>query len=159
MEILEYQPQYKRAVIDLILQIQVKEFGIDITEEQQPDLNTIPAFYQHGKGNFWVSIIDDTIVGTVSLLDIGNDEVALRKMFVHPKYRGKKYGVSSSLLKNALNFANSHEVRRVYLGTTSKYLAAHRFYEKNGFIEVSKDILPKTFPVMAVDTKFYMYAF
>jgi hypothetical protein len=46
-------------------------------------------------------------------------------------------------------------VRELYLGTTAKYLAAHRFYEKNGFREIARTALPESFPVMAVDTKFY----
>lgn len=34
-------------------------------------------------------------------------------------------------------------------------LAAHRFYEKNGFRELARSELPERFPVMAVDSKFY----
>ena len=49
IEISEYTPDDRRAVIDLILDIQNNEFGIAITEEQQPDLQDIPSFYQHGK--------------------------------------------------------------------------------------------------------------
>ncbi|MDA2424244.1 GNAT family N-acetyltransferase, partial [Bacillus cereus] len=45
----------------------------------------------------------------------------------------------------------------IYLGTTVKFLAAHRFYEKNGFESVSIDELPKNFPVLQVDKKFYRY--
>lgn len=28
---------------------------------------------------------------------------------------------------------------------------------KNGFVEIEKESLPKNFPIMAVDTKFYSY--
>ena len=49
-------------------------------------------------------------------------------------------------------------VAAVYLGTTAKFLAAHRFYEKNGFREIAREALPDSFPVMAVDTKFYTLA-
>jgi predicted N-acetyltransferase YhbS len=44
------------------------------------------------------------------------------------------------------------------LGTTAKFLAAHRFYEKNGFREIAQTELPASFPVMTVDTKFYRRA-
>ncbi len=37
-------------------------------------------FDQTGKGNFWVALYDDKVVGTISFLDIGNHQVALRKM-------------------------------------------------------------------------------
>jgi len=46
----------------------------------------------------------------------------------------------------------------VYLGTTAKFLAAQRFYAKNGFAEVDRADLPAAFPVMKVDSKFYRYA-
>jgi len=159
MEISEYQPENKREVVDLILDIQTNEFGISISEDQQPDLQDIPRFYQHGKGNFWVSQHKNNIVGTISLLDIGGGMTALRKMFVHPKFRGQEHGVSTALLSQVLNWANTNEVECIYLGTTAKFLAAHRFYEKNGFIEVPRARLPNTFPIMAVDSKFYRYAF
>ncbi|HVN38503.1 MAG TPA: GNAT family N-acetyltransferase, partial [Myxococcota bacterium] len=38
---------------------------------------------------------------------------------------------------------------------TSKFLAAHRFYAKNGFREIAKSDLPPSFPVMAVDDRFF----
>ena len=78
IEISEYTPDDRRAVIDLILDIQNNEFGIAITEEQQPDLQDIPSFYQHGNGNFWVAMHQGIVVGSISLLDIGNGESALR---------------------------------------------------------------------------------
>tara|TARA_R110002072_G_scaffold302674_1_gene487195 strand:+ start:4682 stop:5164 length:483 start_codon:yes stop_codon:yes gene_type:complete len=159
IEISEYTPDDRRAVIDLILDIQNNEFGIAITEEQQPDLQDIPSFYQHGNGNFWVAMHQGIVVGSISLLDIGNGESALRKMFVRSKFRGKRYGVSSSLLRHALDSARSNDVQRIYLGTTSQFLAAHRFYERNGFVEISRSRLPQTFPIMTVDSKFYLYAF
>lgn len=159
IHISEYKPENRGAVIDLILHIQNSEFGIPITEDQQPDLQDIPQFYQHGIGNFWVSLHQDTVVGTISLLDIGNGESALRKMFVRSEFRGKEHGVSSSLLHRVLSCARSNEVKSIYLGTTARFLAAHKFYEKNGFVEIPRSRLPSSFPIMAVDSKFYMYAF
>ncbi|ELA7922217.1 MULTISPECIES: GNAT family N-acetyltransferase [Vibrio] len=159
MQIKEYKSEYKREVIDLILNIQVNEFGISITEREQPDLQDISNYYQHGNGNFWVCLHEDHVVGTISLLDIGGDMSALRKMFVHPDFRGKERGVSSLLLRHALDWAKSNLTQSIYLGTTAEFLAAHKFYEKNGFLEVSKNTLPESFPVMSVDTKFYVRVF
>ena len=159
MEILEYQANDEREVIDLILDIQTNEFGISITKDEQPDLLDIPNFYQCNKGNFWIARHQGIAVGTISLLDIDKGAVALRKMFVHPEFRGKEHGVSASLLRHALSWATSKEVEHIYLGTTARFLAAHRFYEKNGFVEIPKTQLPKTFSVMEVDSKFYVYTF
>lgn len=152
----EFQPSHKIAVGNLIVEIQREEFQIPITIEQQPDLTNIKDYYQKGNGNFWVASIEDKIVGTISLLDIGNNQVALRKMFVAKDYRGKEFGTAKKLLDRAINHAKSSGVKEIYLGTTDKFLAAHRFYEKNGFVEITKNDLPVKFPIMVVDSKFYM---
>lgn len=149
------EPADADAIAGLILPIQRGEFGIPITLEDQPDLRNIQAFYQSGCGNFWVAEIDGKIVGTVALIDIGNNQAALRKMFVAQPFRGKEAGVARQLLERLIGWAIEKRLSFIYLGTTSKYLAAHRFYEKNGFVEISRTDLPASFPVMAVDSKFY----
>jgi N-acetylglutamate synthase-like GNAT family acetyltransferase len=147
----------EQQIIDLIVSIQQKEFDIPITADDQPDLRNIPNYYQKNRGNFWVALHNEDIVGTISLLDIGNDQSALRKMFVHQHYRGPDKGITRNLLKTLLDWATTKRLREIYLGTTPQFLAAHRFYEKNGFTEISKEDLPETFPIMEVDTKFYKY--
>jgi N-acetylglutamate synthase-like GNAT family acetyltransferase len=159
IEIRPFSSVYEKQVVDLIVAIQRKEFNIPITADDQPDLKNIPEYYQKGNGNFWVALHNDKAVGTVSLLDIGGNLVALRKMFVNRDYRGREIGTAQKLLEISLNWAIIHGIRKIYLGTTPQFLAAHRFYEKNGFKEISKRDLPETFPIMKVDTKFYKYVF
>ncbi|QJQ01417.1 N-acetyltransferase [Herbaspirillum rubrisubalbicans Os34] len=155
IEILAFAPQHAQGVVDLILPIQQQEFDIPITLEGQPDLKDIAGFYQKGLGNFWVALDAGKVVGSISLLDIGNQQVALRKMFVAASHRGKEHGTAVRLLEGALAWAREQGVRQVFLGTTAKFLAAHRFYEKNGFRLIEKSDLPAAFPVMVVDTRFY----
>ena len=81
---------------------------------------------------------------------------ALRKMFVAAPFRGRELGVAGKLLDALLAHARAQGIARIFLGTTDKFLAAHRFYEKKGFEELQKAELPKAFPVMAVDSKFYV---
>ena len=59
------------------------------------------------------------------------------------------------MLTTLLNAAEGRGIATIFLGTTDKFVGAHRFYEKNGFIEIERHQLPDTFPRMAVDTKFY----
>ncbi len=153
----EYTQENQAQVVDLILQIQQQEYNIAITKDDQPDLFTIEEFYQTGNGNFWVALDDKKVVGTISLLDIGNNQVALRKMFVDQEYRGPTYKTASLLLNNAINWAKERPIYAIFLGTTPQFLAAHRFYEKNGFIRISDNDLPENFPLLKVDKKFYKY--
>jgi GNAT superfamily N-acetyltransferase len=155
IDIVPFSKHHLAGVVDVILPIQQSEFGIPITLEAQPDLLDIPGFYQRGNGNFWVALHNSEIVGTTSLLDIGNNQGALRKMFVKAPFRGRQYGIALRLLDVLLRWCARRNLREIYLGTTAKFLAAHRFYEKNGFSEILQSELPSTFPVMSVDTKFY----
>jgi N-acetylglutamate synthase-like GNAT family acetyltransferase len=158
LEIQPFEITYQEQVGKLINSIQREEFGLEITLEQQPDLLDIKGFYQHGAGNFWLALDSEKVVGTIALLDISNKRAALRKMFVAPEYRGKA-GTASKLLAVLLESARNKGVKEIFLGTTAKFLAAHRFYEKHGFVEIQKEELPEKFPMMSVDTKFYKLSF
>lgn len=151
----EYNDNYQKDVIDLILDIQQKEFSIPIGLADQPDLTKIPTFYQTGVGNFWIALYHGEVVGTISLLDIGSRCGAIRKLFVKTAFRGSRYRTASLLLEALLAWAKTNELKTIYLGTTEKFLAAHRFYEKNDFIAIDKEKLPEAFPIMKVDTRFY----
>jgi N-acetylglutamate synthase-like GNAT family acetyltransferase len=150
-----YRPEHFEAAAALIVAIQRDEFGFDIDLARQPDLSEIPAFYQTGAGNFWVALDGDTVIGTIALKDIGERFVALRKMFVATEYRGAAWGVAAKLLDTAVIWARQHAVLSIFLGTTEKFRAAHRFYEKHGFVLIDKASLPANFLFMPIDTRFY----
>lgn len=152
-----FSPGDEDLVVGVILPIQREEFGFSITAADQPDLADIPAWYQTGAGQFWLAELDGEVVGTIALKDIGGGAVALRKMFVKPAARGA-VGAAQALLDNALAYVREQGVQAVWLGTTDKFKAAHRFYERNGFNLVEAETLPQTFPRMAVDTRFYRLA-
>lgn len=155
MDVLGYIPAFSSGVADLIVPIQRAEFSIDITLDDQPDLQDIPGFYQNGTGNFWVALDGGRVVGTIALKDIGNGQAALRKMFVAQSHRGKDFGVAQELLETLLGHARMVGLHDIFLGTTDAFKAAHRFYEKHGFVLMDADALPASFPRMAVDTRFY----
>jgi len=155
IHIVPYSEAFALGVRDLIVPIQQREFGIPITYEDQPDLHDIAAFYRKGCGEFWIALQGEEVVGSIALIDIGKGQAALRKMFVKEAYRGASQGVAKRLLETLLDHAGRSGVTEVYLGTTSKFLAAHRFYEKTGFDLIDEAELPDDFPRMAVDTRFY----
>ena len=155
VDIVPFAPQHQDGVVAVILPIQRDEFGIPITLADQPDLEDIPGFYRRGAGDFWVALASGEVVGTIALLDIGNRQAALRKMFVTAPFRGAQHGVAGRLLDVLLHHCRARGIREVYLGTTAKFLAAHRFYERRSFVVIDKSALPPAFPAMTVDTRFY----
>jgi N-acetylglutamate synthase-like GNAT family acetyltransferase len=158
VDVVPYSRALQDDVIELILAIQQVEFGFNIQAEDQPDLLNVEDFYLTGAGGFWVALVGGKPVGTIALRDIGERQGALRKMFVNAAYRGREHAVAESLLRTLLKSARAGGIEQVFLGTTEKFLAAHRFYEKHGFVQVSPRDLPASFPRMALDTRFYKLA-
>jgi N-acetylglutamate synthase-like GNAT family acetyltransferase len=150
-----YHPKFHDSTTELILRIQREEFGVPITLADQPDLNKIESFYQQGTGNFWVALVGEDVVGTIALIDIGNKEVALRKMFVSQEFRGKPHRLGQRLLDVAVSWSIERNVKEIILGTLDRFQAAQKFYRKNGFIEIAKNDLPDNFPKMSLDNTFF----
>lgn len=155
---LQIQPvgnTYSEQLIDLILTIQQKEFNIDITAEDQPDLKQIENFYYEGGGNFWGAFIDGELVGSIALVKFDDRSGALRKMFVKKEFRGKELNIAQILLEILISFCHENGIDKLYLGTISVLQAAQRFYERNGFVKIKKETLPERFPLMSADDIFY----
>ncbi|MDR3641863.1 MAG: GNAT family N-acetyltransferase [Humidesulfovibrio sp.] len=159
-----FEGAHQQGVIGLISGIQRGEYNLPITPADQPDLMDIPGFYLNsaqGPGGFWVALDPrGAVAGTIAALNIGPDAVgrgqgALRKMFVAREQRGT--GLAAALLETLAAWCAGPAIGigALFLGTTDRFLAAHRFYEKHGFSHVAKACLPPSFPVMAVDTVFY----
>lgn len=155
IKILTYDDSYKDKIINLILKIQVEEFGFITTINDPPGLESIVSFYQLNGGNFWVALDGEDVVGTIGLRILSNGQAAMKRMYVAKDYRGKNYGIAKLLLNNLIDLCQQKKIKELYLGTRAAYLAAHRFYEKNEFREVLKAALPAEFPIASVDTKFY----
>lgn len=151
-----YNGKYGQDVVELILDIQQNEFGLPITIDDQPDLREVEKFYFRNNGGFWLAIDDERVVGTIALIDIGNRQSALRKMFVHKEYREKEKALAQKLINTLIDWCRQSGIGEIYLGTIDTMIAAHRFYEKNGFVEIEKLALPPNFPVVRVDNKFFM---
>ena len=155
IKIQPFENQDTDQIVRLILNIQQNEFQVPITINEQQDLLNIPSFYQHGKGNFWVAKSEDEVVGTIALIDCGENVGTIRKMFVKKEFRGKEYGIAQKLLDILVASSRENNIRNLYLGTLERLQAAIRFYERNGFTLIEKQNLPSVFPLMPVDTHFF----
>ena len=158
MQIQVYDKKYQQQVIDLILNIQQNEFNVPVTLQDQPDLLDVENFYFKKNGNFWIALDENKVIGTIALIDIDNKQSCIRKMFVDKDYRGREKAVAQSLLDVLITWCEEKDIREIYLGTINSMLAAHKFYTRNGFVEINKTELPSTFPVMKVDNMFFKLA-
>ena len=155
------------AVAGLVLPIQQLEFGVAITLKAQPDILDIDKSFGRDRSGLWGAFVDERLVGTIGLLDIGlapgsgsapGSDAAhgvVRKMFVHADYRGKQWGIAQGLMDMLIGHCRDSRIKDLWLGTIHTMGAAARFYERNGFVKISKYELPGHFPLMAVDDTFY----
>ena len=154
MHIQPIQNEYEKEIVDLILNIQQKEFNVPITIEDQPDLLEIENFYFKPGGTFLGAFIDGKLVGTIALVKFNSEAGAIRKMFVKKEFRGKEFAIAQHLLKQLIAYSEENGIKNLYLGTVSILQAALRFYEKNNFVTIPKEKLPVDFPLMKPDNVF-----
>jgi len=140
MVIIKYKDKYKEEVIKLILEIQNKEAGINLSLKEQPDLNDIEDYYMKSGGYFWVAVNEnDDVIGTIGLMNKKDGFGILKKFFVRKDYRNQKVGLQ--LYLSLLDFCMKHNIKTLILDTPAVAKASHRFYEKNGFIKITKNDL------------------
>lgn len=154
MQIQPIQNEYENQIVDLILNIQQKEFNVPITLEDQPDLLDIQNFYFKSGGTFLGAFIDGKLVGTIALVKFNPEAAAIRKMFVKKEFRGKEFQIAQQLLEQLIAYSKEKGIKDLYLGTVSLLQAALRFYEKNNFATIPKEALPTDFPLMKPDNTF-----
>ncbi|ANF52586.1 GNAT family acetyltransferase [Chryseobacterium glaciei] len=154
LEISPVNNTHSKSIIDLVLNIQQKEFNVPITIDDQPDLMQIEDFYFANGGSFWGAFIDGELVGTIALVKFDEKAAAIRKMFVKKEFRGKEHNIAQKLLEILISYCHENGIDEVYLGTVSILKAALRFYERNHFTIIDKELLPAKFPVMNADNVF-----
>lgn len=154
MRIQQIQNEYQNEIVDLILNIQQKEFNVPITLEDQPDLLNIKNFYFLPGGCFLGAFVEEELVGTIALVKFNNEAAAIRKMFVKKEFRGKEYGIAQQLLEQLISYSKENSIKNLYLGTVPILQAALRFYEKNHFVTIAQESLPEDFPLMKPDSVF-----
>lgn len=144
-----------KQILDLILPIQQIEFNVPVTLEGQPDLLDIETYYYKTGGGFWGAINEDELIGTIALISTGHNAGAIRKMFVKKEFRGRENGTAQQLLETLIGYCIEKGITDLYLGTVDMLKAAHRFYEKNGFVKMKSEEMPVYFPRMMGENVYY----
>lgn len=152
-----FESKYQADVIALIEKIQVGEFDLPIEEGQRKELRSIAHSFQKDKGNYWIALLNEKVIGTIAVIDIGHHAFELRDVFLDKDYRGGSRGFAKQLLDTVFAWSKAHDVTTLYLGTTLRFRAAHRFYEKHGFREIARLEMPPYCQPMECDEKFYRF--
>lgn len=138
MEISPYTPNVHTTaeLIDLILFCQNTEAHLNITMAEQPDVLAIPAYYQARGGQFWVAKAAGHVAGCIALLPVDNTTAVLKKFFTYPQFRGKNDHLGWQLYQTLVKEAQRLAFKRLVLDTPEAEHRSHRFYERQGFVQV-----------------------
>lgn len=103
------------------------------------DLNSIETSYLSRGGSFYVIEVDGKLLGSAGLYPIDNSTCELRKMYLHPSFRGR--GAGKHLLGLLLADARKFGFSRVTLETASVLREAISLYRSYGFREYTPEHL------------------
>ena len=113
--IIEYSEEYRDKVINLWIEICVKEFNFDDWHDdiRKMDNHT----YKEDNGNFWIAINDkDEVIGTIALKNIENGKGCLKSLYVK-----KEDSVKQPMKKQDMKILSK---------VLKKYIEKLKIYEK-----------------------------
>ena len=145
----------RKQIIAMIEHIQKAEFSLPITNDINICISRAEEeFYYNNSYNFWYAVDKNgSVIGSISLKKIDDQTGEIKKFFVAQNYRGK--GVAVKLMNTLIKAASKHHFNSLYLGTVHTLHAAHGFYQKYGFSQITEQQLPPGFQIGPLDTVFF----
>ena len=118
-------------------------FNLDVEHEVNFTMNNLDKFAKPD-GRLLLVKVDGEIAGTISLRKIRENAGEIKRMYVKPKFRGKKLG--NLLIEEVIRISQGNEFSKVYLDTANFMSSAITLYKKFGFKETAfypESVLPK----------------
>ncbi|MHA2302847.1 MAG: GNAT family N-acetyltransferase, partial [Candidatus Thorarchaeota archaeon] len=88
------------------------------------------------KERIWITEQDGERIGSIVLVDAGDQVSQLRLLLVEPKARGK--GIGNRLIQEGIDFSKRNGYKKIRLWTQKNLDAARHLYKKAGFVCVSE---------------------
>jgi GNAT superfamily N-acetyltransferase len=98
-----------------------------------PELRALASYFGKSGGALWAAEADGALVGMVATRPLNSDQAyEICKMYVARDQRGT--GLAHRLIETAEAHAHAAGAQRLVLWTDTRFDAAHRFYEKRGYV-------------------------
>ena len=118
-------------------------YNLDVEYAVNFTMNNLDKFAEPD-GRLLLVEVDGEIAGTISLRKIREDAGEIKRMYVKPKFRGKKLG--NLLIEEVIEISKGNEYSKLYLDTAHFMSSAKYLYKKYGFKETTsypESIIPK----------------
>jgi ribosomal protein S18 acetylase RimI-like enzyme len=107
----------------------------------EQEINKLPSCYFPPSGCFLLATVDGQAAGCVALKSDDPEIGELKRMFVHPAFRGQQIG--ERMVESLFVQAQLNGFKRVILDSHRSMTKAHEIYRKLGFVEIDA---PTDFP-------------
>ncbi len=113
-----------------------QEYGIelDVAAMLENDMTDVGKFAPP-KGCLLLAELDDLVVGSACMRNIGLDTGEIKRMYVRPAHRGQ--GIGRALLSAVLDCASQAGYSRIRLDSVRFMREAHALYRSAGFREIT----------------------
>ena len=118
-------------------------FTLDVEYAVNFTMNNLDKFAEPD-GRLLLVEVDGEIAATISLRKIREDAGEIKRMYVKPKFRGKKLG--NLLIEEVIEISKGNEFSKLYLDTAHFMSSAISLYKKYGFKEIDsypESVIPK----------------
>jgi Acetyltransferases len=139
LEIRRYQDADNPAVWELHHRA-LEATGAYFPGRWNDDLDDIQNHYLNNGGEFLVGILDGKIVCMGAFRRKSDTLAEIKRMRVLPEYQRR--GLGQAILNQLEAKAILLGYRELCLDTTTLQIAAQKMYEKNGFTEVRRGLMP-----------------
>ena len=140
VKIISYKDDYKvrlknllREYLEYTARFLIEEpwkFSVDIEKELAKTFDNLDQF-KAPKGEIFLVIFDQKLVGTASLKMIRSNASELKRMYIEPRYQRQKKG--QLLIETVIEKSFHFGATEIYLESPPPLKPAHKLYLKNGF--------------------------
>lgn len=125
-ELKEYTKEYENELIDLLLDICVKEHGLTHYKDR---------IIEHVKNETimkrWILLDKSKIIATICYTERNKEIAEIKKVYVKKEYRHQ--GIGTRLLNMVIHHLKNANYFSTYIGTSDHFKYAREIYEKLGF--------------------------
>tara|TARA_B110000014_G_scaffold137305_1_gene94996 strand:+ start:125 stop:631 length:507 start_codon:yes stop_codon:yes gene_type:complete len=109
------------------------DFNLDVEYAVNFTMNNLDKFAEPD-GRLLLVELDGEIAGTISLRKIREDAGEIKRMYVKPKFRGKKLG--NLMVEKVISISEENGFSKLFLDTSLFMSSAVSLYKKYGFKEI-----------------------
>ncbi|MBN8201676.1 GNAT family N-acetyltransferase [Bacillus sp. NTK034] len=132
IKIVQISKDYETAAKELILKGFQERFGF-IDHSLNPDLNCLTETYSAEGDFFLAGLIENELVCTGAITNVGKGECRLQRMSVKKEFRGQ--GIAGMMVRQLEDRARAAGYRKVVLETNMAWDSAVNLYKRCGYME------------------------